>query len=90
MCTKACATRQDFSIESTASAIMSGDVLVIETIYKFNIRTTKTIMYRIQSSPKSHLIKLAHEGVKLKKTLAITREASSEIYMPQYFKPEIK
>ena len=47
-------------------------------------------MYRIQSSPKRHLIKLAHKRVKLKKTLAITREASSEIYMPQYFKPEIK
>ena len=90
MCTKACATRQDFSIESTASAIMSGDVLAIKTIYKFHIRTTKTIMYRIQSSPKRHLIKLAYEGVKLKKTLAITREASSEIYVPQYFKPKIK
>ena len=29
-------------------------------------------------------------GVKLKKTLATTREASSEIYIPQYFKPKIK
>ena len=29
-------------------------------------------------------------GVKLKKTLASTREASSEIYVPQYFKPKIK
>ena len=28
--------------------------------------------------------------VKLKKTLATTREASSEIYIPQYFKPKIK
>ena len=27
---------------------------------------------------------------KLKKTLTITREASSEIYVPQYFKPKIK
>ena len=39
---KACPTRQDFSNESTASALMSGDVLVIET------------MCRIQSSPKRH------------------------------------
>ena len=29
-------------------------------------------------------------GVKLKKTLAITRETSSEIYVPQYFKPKIR
>ena len=29
-------------------------------------------------------------GVKLKKTLATVREASSEIYIPQYFKPKIK
>ena len=29
-------------------------------------------------------------GVKLKKTLASTREASSEIYVPQYFKLKIK
>ena len=42
-------------------------------------------MYRIQSSLKRHFI-----GVKLKKTPAITREASSEIYVPQYFKPKIK
>ena len=48
-------------------------------------------MYRIQSSPKRHhLINLAYLGVKLKKTLAITREASLEIYVPQYFKPKIK
>ena len=53
MCSKACATRQDFSIESTASALMSGDLLAIEAIYKFYIRITQTIMYRIQSSPKT-------------------------------------
>ena len=38
-------------------------------------------MYRTQSSPKKNLINLAYLGVKLKKTLAITREASSEIYL---------
>ena len=59
MCSKACATRQHFSVESTASAIMSGDVLAIETIYSFYIRITYTIMYRIQSSSKRrHLINL--------------------------------
>ena len=46
-------------------------------------------MYRTQSSPKRNLINLAYLGVKLKKTLAITREASSEIYLSQYFKPKI-
>ena len=29
-------------------------------------------------------------GVKLKKTLATTLEVSSEIFIPQYFKPKIK
>ena len=37
---KACATKQDFSIESTASALMSGDVLEIETMCNFYIRIT--------------------------------------------------
>ena len=40
ICSKACATRQDFSIESTASALMSGDVPDMETIYNFYIRIT--------------------------------------------------
>ena len=47
-------------------------------------------MYRIQSSLQRHLINLAYLGVKLKKTLAITRKVSSEIYVPQYFKPKMK
>ena len=48
-------------------------------------------MHRIQSSPKRHLINLIfYLGVKLKKTLAVTREASSVIYVPQSFKPKIK
>ena len=46
-------------------------------------------MYRIQSSSKRHLMKLLR-GVKLKKTLAATCETSSEIFVPQYFKPKIK
>ena len=32
----------------------------------------------------------AYLAVKLKKALAITREATSEIYLPQSFKPKIK
>ena len=40
MCSKACATGHDFSIESTASALMSGDLPGIETIYNFYIRIT--------------------------------------------------
>ena len=38
---------------------------------------------------KRHLRNLLR-GVKLKKTVTKTREASSEIYIPQYFKPKIK
>ena len=90
MCSKVCATKQDFSVESTTSALMSGDVLTMETIYNFYIRIILTIMYRIQSSSKKHLINLLSLGVKLKKALATTREASSEIYVPQYFKAKIK
>ena len=47
-------------------------------------------MYRIQSSSKRRLINLAYLGDKVEKTPAITREASSEIYVPQCFKPKIK
>ena len=32
--------RQNFSIESTASVLMSGNVLAIETKYNFYIRIT--------------------------------------------------
>ena len=42
MCSKACVT-QDFSIESTAFTLMSGDVLAIETICNFYIEITWTI-----------------------------------------------
>ena len=51
MCSKACATRQDFSIESTASAEVSGDVLAIETIFNFYVRIT--FDYSIQNPIKS-------------------------------------
>ena len=74
---------------ATASALMSRDVLAMGTIYNFYIRLTEAIMYRTQSSLKKHLIKLLR-GVKLKETLAATREASSEIYVPQYFKLKTK
>ena len=43
MCSKACATTQGFPIESTASALMSGDVQAIKTIYNFYIRIPWTI-----------------------------------------------
>ena len=38
----------------------------------------------------NQLSQLAYLAVKLKKTLAITLEAPSEIYVPQCFKPKIK
>ena len=47
-------------------------------------------MYRIQSSSRRRLMNLAYLGVKVKRTLARTREASSEIYVPQCFNPKIK
>ena len=43
-------------------------------------------MYGIQSSSKRHLINLAYLGVKLKKTLAITRKETCATI----FKPKIK
>ena len=90
MCLKACATRQDFSIESTASSIMSGDVPTIEAIYNFYLRITKAIMYRIQSSSKRHLINLLIRSQVEENTSYNCREASSETYAPQNFKPKIK
>ena len=47
-------------------------------------------MYRIQSSSKRDIYNLLPRGVKLKKTLATTCEAYSEIRVPKYFKPKIK
>ena len=47
---------------ATASPLMSGDVLVMETIYNFYIRLTKTIMYRIQSSSKKTLNELTYRS----------------------------
>ena len=46
-------------------------------------------MYRIEWSSKRH-VKSTYLGFNLMKTLAVTRETSSEIYGPQYFKPKIK
>ena len=43
MCSKACATAQDFSIENTAFTLMSGDVSAIERIFDFYIGITWTI-----------------------------------------------
>ena len=37
----------------------------------------------------NQLNEVAYLAVKLKETLAITREAHSEIYVPQCFKPKI-
>ena len=70
---------------ATASALMSGDVLAMRTMYNFYIRLTEAIMYRTQSSFKKHLINLLR-GVKLKETLAATREASSKMYVLNNFK----
>ena len=57
---------------------MSGDVLAMETVYNFCITLTWTVIYRIYSSSKRHLMNLLR-GIKLKKILVTTREAFSEI-----------
>ena len=49
-------------------------------------------MYRFQSSSKRHLINLAYFRSQGEENTvnAVTREAPSEIYLPQYFKLKIK
>ena len=52
-----------------------------------NVRRCTGMMYRmLYRCVESNQVRkdLAYLGVKLKKTLAITREASSEIYVSQY------
>ena len=56
-------TTQVFSVESTFSGLMSGDVKTIETIYNFK---NNKLDYKIKSGLKTHVINL---GIKLKKTL---------------------
>ena len=43
ICSKACATAQDFSIENTAFTLMSGDVSAVERICNFYLGITWTI-----------------------------------------------
>ena len=43
MCSKPCVTTQDFSIESTAFTLISGDISAIGTIYNSYIGITWTI-----------------------------------------------
>ena len=83
MFAKACtATTQVFSVESTFSALMSGDVKTIETIYNFY---KNNLDYKTKSGLKTfnQLRNQVQENT-------ITREASSEIYIPQYFKTKIQ
>ena len=74
MFVKACtATTQVFSVESIFSALRRlKQYITFKRIYW---------TYKIKSGLKTHVINL---GIKLKKTL--TREVSSEIYIPQSFK----
>ena len=71
-----------------ASALMSGDILAR---YNFYIRITQSIQNPINIKfEKTFNQLIAYLAVKLKKTLAINREAPSEIYVPQCFKPKTK
>ena len=83
MFAKVCtATTQVFSVESTFSALMSGDVKTIETIYNFY---KNNLGYKTKPGLKT--FNQLRNQVEEK---TITREASSEIYIPQYFKTKMR
>ena len=70
MRSKACATRQDFSVESTASALMSGGVLDSRskhTVYSTNLRYFILIVIHRDDKRKAHNTKnvplLMHVGL---------------------------
>ena len=64
MFVKTCRTTTHFfSVESTFSALISGDGKTFETIYNF---LKNKLDYKIKSGLKTHVINL---GIKLKKTL---------------------
>ena len=81
MFAKACTTTQVFSVESTFSALMSGDVKTNEAIYNFY---KNNLDYKI----KSGCLKTFNQLRNQVEENTITRETSSEIYVPQYFKTE--
>ena len=81
MFAKACTTTQVFSVESTFSALMSGDVKTIEAIPNFY---KNNLDYKI----KSGCLKTFNQLRNQVEENTITRETSSEIYVPQYFKTE--
>ena len=76
---KAYTTTHVFSVESTFSALMSGDVKMIEAIYNFY---KNNLDYKI----KSGCLKTFNQLKNQVEENIITREASSEIYVPQYSK----
>ena len=77
MLAKACTTTQVFSVESTFSALMSRGVKTIETIYNLEnkIKSGSKTLHQLRNQVEEN---------------TITREASSEIYVPQYFKTKIQ
>ena len=82
MFANACTTTLVFSDESTFSALMSGDVKTIETTCNFY---KNNLDYKIKSGLKTfnQLRNQVEENT-------ITREASTKIYVPQYFKTRIQ
>ena len=77
----ACTTTQVFSVESIFSALMSGDVKTIKAMYNFY---KNNLDYKI----KSGCLKTFNQLRNQVEENTITRETSSEIYVPQYFKTE--
>ena len=82
MFANACTTTQIFSVESTFSALMLGHVKTIETTYNFY---KNNLDYKIKSG-----LKTFNQLRNQVKENTIPREASSEIYVPQYFKTKIQ
>ena len=74
-----CTTTQVFSVESTFSALMSGDVKTIETIYNFY---KNNLDYKIKSGLKTFN--------QLRNQVEETHEEPTEIYVPQYFKTRLQ
>ena len=77
MFAKECTRTQIFSVESTFSALMSGDVKTIEAIPNFY---ENNLDYKIKSGCLKTFNQVEEN--------TITRKTSSEIYVPQYFKTE--
>ena len=77
MFTKACATAQFYSVQSTFSTLMSGDIQMIETIYLTFVRITWTVK---SSQVWRHLINLESSWKKHFNSWSIFRNLRTAIF----------